>query len=479
MQARSDRRWLFVVIAVVIADVVASFETLMVVATLKALFKEFRDPAGVGWMVTAYLLVGAASAAVCGRLGDLFGRKRMIVLTLAIATAGSLVSALHDEIGWVIAGRALQGISAAVFPLSYGILRNCLPPERMATAGGLLMSSNAIGAMAGLMIGGLIVDYFSWRAVFLTSVGFTLFAIAVALLWLPAEATARKTMANIDLLGGILFAPAVAGLLLVVSKGAAWGLTDARTIAIAAGSLVLFAWWVRHELNHPDPLLDVRLLIRRDIALSNLVMALSALGPLQLTIVMMLLLQQSPATGIGLGMTASAAAAVKMPANLCSFVGGPIAGHFCATISERAVIQFGMALNMVCWTMLFFVHQNAWLVFVAVLLSTIGTTVAYVGVANKVTFSAPAGRTSEANGVTIAVRSIVNACGAQIVTLMLGGAVLSEQTQASAALAPSGYYKTFAFILVFSAASLVVARALSARRGEPDESARDEVPAAA
>jgi len=470
MQPQSDRRWVLIVIAVVIADVTASFESMMVVATLKALFKEFRDPAGVGWMVTAYLLVAAVAATLCARLGDLFGRKRMILLVLAAAAAGSLLSATHTELEWVIAGRALQGVSAAVFPLSYGVLRSHLPEERIATAGGFLMASNSVGAIAGLMIGGLIVDHFDWRAVFMTSAVVAILTVGVAWLWLPAE-PARRGPANLDILGGVLFAPAIAGLLLVISKASVWGASDPRTIGIAVGSFALLAWWVHHERNHPDPLLDVRLLARKDIALSNIVMLLVAVGPLQLTIVMMLLLQQSPATGIGLGMTASAAAALKLPANFGSFITAPVAGRFCRSAGERPVMELGILMNIAAWIMLFFVHDNVWLVFVAVLLSTIGTTIAYVAVANRITFAAPAGRTSEANGVSIAVRAVGNACGAQVVALLIGGAVLSEQKAGAATLAPAGYYMTFGFILCFSIAALAAARALSGGTGGRSEPA--------
>ena len=467
MLKKGQPGWKSILAALIIADITASFEAMMVYSTLRDLYLTFNDTAGVGWLITAYLLVGAAAAAVCGRLGDLYGRKRMMVIILSLATVGSILSASSTALGGVIAGRAMQGLTAAVLPLCFGALRKHVPFNRVSLAGGILMSSASIGAISGLVIGGLIVDSMNWRVVFWLSALFGVLAVLLVMALLPNDKP-EGGLAGLDIFGGVLFAPAIAGLLFAVSKLGQWGLTDPRILLVCLASTGLFIWWIRHELNHRQPLIDVRLLARRDIALTNLSMLFLAFGALQLTMIMMLLLQQNPITGIGLGMAAAAAGLFKVPGNVASVLISPVAGQFCKDGGEQRVILTGFILNIVAWSTLIFFHQQIWMVFGVVVLSTLGTTLCFVGSANHITAIAPADRTSEANGVTMAIRSIGASCGAQTFTLLLGAAVMSEKAGESGGLsALSAYQITFVAIVALSVCGLLFVLMLGRRPSLP------------
>src|SRR3546814_57960 len=116
-----------------IAEVTGSFETAMILAALKRLIEDFGNPAMVGWLITGYLIVGAAIAAVVGRLGDLFGRRRILIAVLLIGAAGSLISALSGNFAILLTGRLMQGVTGAILPLCIGLVHENLGQERAPT----------------------------------------------------------------------------------------------------------------------------------------------------------------------------------------------------------------------------------------------------------------------------------------------------------------------------------------------------------
>lgn len=452
-----SQQWKTVLAALVVADVTAAFETMMILSALRVITAEFGSPADVAWLVTAYLLVSAAAAAICGRLGDLYGRKRVLIIVLAMAAGGSILSASLAPLGWIIAGRAVQGVAGAVLPLCYGILRDEMPNERRAVAGGVLISASAVGALLGLVVGGLIVDNLAWRGIFWASGSFAILAALMVARFVPASERATDKV-DLDLLGGALFVSAVAGLLLLVSYAGSWGLLNVRTGSLAAVSIGLMIWWVVHELSHANPLLDVRLLAKREILFTNLTYIFTAAGPMQTSLFVLLLLQQSPATGIGFGLTAAAAGALKIPAHTGSLLVSPIAGHLCKIRGERWVIAAGLILNCVGVTTLFFFHDILWVVVIVTMMSTSGAAAVMVGVANNITRVAPAGQTSAANGINNSFRSVSFAYGAQIVTMVLGGAIMAEKGAGSSGVsAVSSYHMVFAIALAFGLLSLIFA----------------------
>ena len=120
----------------------------------------------VTFALTAFLLTASIATPIIGRLGDMFGKERLLVITLIIFALGSLVCALSHSIGLLIAGRAIQGIGGAVFPLSFGIIRDEFPREKVATGIGLISATFGIGGGAGLVLSGLIVDHLAYEWIF-------------------------------------------------------------------------------------------------------------------------------------------------------------------------------------------------------------------------------------------------------------------------------------------------------------------------
>ena len=124
------------------------------------------DASGIAWVLTAYLLAAAVATPVAGRLGDMFGKRRMLVLSLLLFGAGSTVAALGRSLELVVVGRALQGFGGGIFPLCFGIIRDEFPRERVASSIGLISAIFGIGGGAGLVAGGLIADHLSYHWIF-------------------------------------------------------------------------------------------------------------------------------------------------------------------------------------------------------------------------------------------------------------------------------------------------------------------------
>lgn len=464
-ELRPGRPMWLLLAALMVIELVAAFETGMVFAAMATFIRAFGDPVRVGWLVTAYLLVAGASAAIGGRLGDIYGRRRLLIIVMALACIGSLISGATDQLAWVLTGRTMQGVVGAALPLCYGIARENLPKARVATAVGIITGTASVGAGLGLVLGGVVVDNLSWQWLFHISAIGTAVAVTLLLVVIP-RSPVRRFEGRLDVLGGLLFVPAILGVLLAVSKAPAWGWLDGRTLSLLAGSVVLLALWVRVELRHPHPLIDVRLLANRQVALANILMGLIAVGAMQAQ-VLALLLQQPAWTGVGLGLSATVAGLIKVPANFAGALGAPWAGSIASRHGARLAMLFSLAILCVGWLILTFNHSAPWIAGLVMLLTGIGIAAAFTSVPNLVMEVVPADRTSEATGLSAVIRNTTQAVGSQLVALSLASSMVSDPSKGSGSF-PSQQAFTLTFALVAGSCCVAFLVALSLpRRPQP------------
>ena len=218
--ARSDA---LVLGALFLGEVASAYQIGTIYAALPSLRRGFADPVAVGWTITSAFLVSAMVAALCGRLGDLLGRRATLLVVLATCAAGSLISALSSALSGVIIGAALQGVAGAVLPLCFGLVREHLQPARVPFAIGTVVAGGGLGPAVALLLGGVVVDHFSWRGAFLGSALVDLAGLAAAWWAVPGSTSAPRGASDIDMVRGVLFAPAIGGLLLCLSKAHEWG----------------------------------------------------------------------------------------------------------------------------------------------------------------------------------------------------------------------------------------------------------------
>lgn len=455
----TDRRNLPLVIgALWIAEVTGSFETAMILAALKKLIEDFGNPAMVGWLITGYLIVGAAIAAIVGRLGDLFGRRQVLVVVLIIGAVGSLISALSSNFPVLLAGRLMQGVTGAILPLCIGLVHENVGKERAPMAIGLMISGASIGTAAGLVVGGMIVDNFSWHSVFFASAGLCAIS-AVAIGGLLPRSPRQAASAPVDWLSGLAFAPGVALVLVYFSMAKDWGWDGAVPLAALGFGLLLTLWWWRTSLASPNPLIAVRSFSDRTIAIGCAVTALVAMSALQITVVFSLLMQAPVWTLAGLGFTATLAGVAKLPSNISSVFAGPLGGWLAARGGGRFALIAGGVVTITGWLLWFAMDVDSFAKVVAQLIViSFGTTMLFSVAPTIIAQASPPERISEISGLLTVIRQLFMGIGAQMVTTLLAADIVRRGDEVYPS--PFAYDLTIAAIVALCTAAVLTALAL-------------------
>jgi EmrB/QacA subfamily drug resistance transporter len=230
--------------------------------------------AAVQWVITAYAITFGGLLVLGGRIGDLFGRRRTFVLGLVLFSLASLSGGLATSIGVLIAARAVQGIGAALVAPAALSLITTSTPEGLARnrALGYYGATASIGFVAGLVFGGVLVQYFDWRAVLWVNVPIGLIAAALAPV-LIADAS-RGVRTRLDFGGALLVTGAIAALVYGVSEGPELGWASATTLGALALAITLGVGFVHVEQRHPAPLVRLGMLRRRRLRSANVAMIL-------------------------------------------------------------------------------------------------------------------------------------------------------------------------------------------------------------
>jgi predicted MFS family arabinose efflux permease len=395
----------------------------MLLAALPAVARQY-DLTSAGWLVTAFLLVQASSAAVGARLGDIFGRRQILTILIFICLTGSVICATSHNIEFIIAGRALQGASGAILPLCYGTAREIAPARSAPFWIGCLTGAYAFASAFGYALGGYFSDLGEWRLIFWYSAGHAV--LLLPLLWIAVPRSIRHgVVGRFDFLGGLLLAPAVAAILYGTTSIGKFGWRSAAGAAIVMGPILLIIWML-HELRRPDPLIDVRLLRRPSILLGNVCGAIASLGMMQLPLIILPFLQQPTATGAGLGLSATTAGLLKIPSNVAAVMAAVLGGYICARYSSRLAIVLGGLIGSIAWTGLYFFHGTATSVVLVTIVAAFGATVLLSALPNLVLEAAPDNRASEVTGLSAVCRGIFSAVGAQAVVIVLASSTVRD-----------------------------------------------------
>lgn len=441
-----------------IAEVTGSFETAMILAALKKLIEDFGNPAMVGWLITGYLIVGAAIAAIVGRLGDLFGRRQVLVVVLVIGAIGSLVSALSTNFPVLLAGRLMQGVTGAILPLCIGLVHENAGKERAPMAIGLMISGASIGTAAGLVVGGMIVDNFSWHGVFFASAGLCAVS-ALAIGGLLPRSPRQPATQPVDWLSGLAFAPGVALVLVYFSMGKDWGWAAPLPLAALGVGVLLTLWWWRASLASPNPLIAVRSFSDRTIAIGGAVTALVAMSALQITVVFSLLMQAPEWTLAGLGFTATLAGLAKLPSNISSVFAGPLGGWLAARGGGRLALIAGGLVTIAGWLLWFVIDIDSFGKVVAqLIIISFGTTMLFSVAPTIIAQASPPERISEVSGLLTVIRGLFMAIGAQMVTTLLAADIVRRGDEIYPS--PYAYDTAIAVIAALCAAAVLTALAL-------------------
>jgi MFS family permease len=455
----------FAIYSTLVVTAFASAAGLTTIYTMLAtLYREYPGSTAVGWAVTAYLLVSAVAAALGGRFGDLLGRRRMILLILVLAGAGSLVSALSPGLGGVLAGCALQGVAGCLTPLLIGLAREILPRQQVPFAIGVLTAAGMFGAGLTYLAAGWVIDHFASHGGFIAKTLISALAFAMVIAFVPRPAQAGAALPRIDLARGLLFAPALVAILLAVQNLRSWGPADPRFLGLAGGGAALLLYWSRHQLRQAVPLIEIRFLLQRQALLANGAMICVGLGCIQIGQLMSLFLQQPQWTQTGFGLTATAAGWLMMPLNALSIVAAPLSGRLSLRYGARRSALAGTVLAIAAWTALTLRHDNLWNVMGAAAVSTIAYAILATAIYNMVVDTVPPERTSEAAGTTYVLLMVAMATGSQVLFALMNAARVKDPARSLVSYpADSAYALAFAYVAAVCVLALAAVAAVPKR----------------
>ncbi|WP_019056897.1 MFS transporter [Streptomyces prunicolor] len=374
------------------------------------------------WVVTATLLVAAVSVPVVGRLGDLLGKRRMLLVCSVPLIVGSVVCALSSSIVPMIIGRGLQGIGMGMVPLGIALLRDVVPRERLSPSIALVSASMGIGGGLGLPIAAAVAQYANWRALFWGAAA--LAVVVAALIWflipdVPAAAKGQR----FDVPGALGLAVGLVCLLLGISKGADWGWGSGTVLGLFAVAVVALLVWGVWELRTSDPLIDLRTTARPRVLITNVASVFVGVAMYASMLVVPQLLQFPAATGYGLGQSMLAAGMWMLPGGIMMMIVSPLGGKLTnirgpkfTLISGVLVITAGYALSMG-------LMGSAWGLMVVCIVINSGVGLAYGAMPALIMSSVPLSETAAANGFNSLMRALGTSIGAAVI-----GVVLSQMT---------------------------------------------------
>jgi MFS family permease len=433
-------------------------EQAIVVPALPAMAAHYgASISAVGWLVTGFLLAGIVAIPLLGRLGDLFGKRRLLLVALGAFAVGSLVCAVTDSIGLVIAGRIVQGIGMAAAPLIYGLVRDSLQPDALPRAVGAVVGAGSAGVAIGLLLSGLLVDHASVPAIF-----WFLFLLAagiwVAVIAFVPESPVRAS-ASIDYLGAALLAVGLATLLLGISKGNDWGWSSARVLGLFATSLVSLTAFTLVERRVTEPLVDLGLVARRPFATAHLSHGVFAFSFYLATLVIPLIaaLPEDPAYGLGLSTTQIAL--VLLPSGLAAMVSAWAGGRLVDRAGSRVLVASGSVLGLAAYAFLLLAEWSPAVFATASGVFGLAWGLVLTGLYPVVIRGASTDKTSVAVAVNLVVRNTALAVGAQVAFAMIEGAGIVDGLPAEV-----GFDRIFVVGVIGACLTLATAVLLPRRR---------------
>ncbi|GGF42933.1 MFS transporter [Microbacterium sorbitolivorans] len=413
-----------IVAALAFAGLSSAFMFTLVVplqAELPALLDAPREE--TTWVVTITLLVAAVATPISGRLGDMYGKRRIILALLVALMVGSLVAALSHSIVGLIIGRGLQGLTTGVIPLGIAIMRDVLNPARLGTAVAFMSATMGVGGAIGMPVAAYVAENFDWHMLFWLALALGVLGfIAVALL-VPGDTLLSS--GRLDIMGVIGLAAGLTGLLLFVSRGADWGWGSPAAIGSVAGGVVALALWGWYQLKTTDPLVDLRVAARPAVLLTNLAAIGMGFALFGSNVSFPQMLELPAETGHGFGLTMMQAALVIMPSGLIMMVLSPLSGQLEKIFGPRPLFTIGTAAIVVAYVFVLIFQTEVWHIVVVNCIIGVGIAFSFAAMPMIIMRAVPANETGVSNGLNALFRSV----GTSSASAVMGGVLAAMTTE--------------------------------------------------
>ena len=487
--------WKVLAILSCIATMVMYAETMLIPA-IPDLIKEFHVSYSMSsWILTAYLISGAVMTPIAGKLSDIYGRKKILLIIMVIYAVGVSTAGFASNIYFMIIARAIQGIGMSMFPIAFGIIRDQFPREKISIGQGVITSMFASGAVIGLSVGGFIIQDFGWRATF-----FTIIPIAIVLLLIirqfihvnqdeQKEYQQRKPdqllrIANkdsqknidksnndkpanqIDIKGAILLAVAITFFLLVLtfietsgsnntasSIGNSYNNNNNNTsiaiilfVIVGIISLLLF---IIIERRAKYPLVDFRLMLNKSILPANLIIMIVGMSMFMVFQTIPILVRNPEP--IGFGEDAISTGKVQLPFAIILLIFGPTSGFIISKLGSLKPIIAGTIITAIGFFSLLILHSTEFLVSVNLAILSTGLSLTSVGAMNVIILSTP----RQFSGISLGMSSLMRIVGASIGPALAGMYMQTHQSILTIHGAAQYFPSTISFNFIFLTAAIL------------------------
>lgn len=405
-------------------------QTLVVplIAQLPVIFN--TSSTNASWVITVTLLAGGVATPIIGRLGDMYGKKRVLLFALAPMLVGSMICAAAGGLVPMIIGRGLQGVAVGSVPLGISLLHDVLPREKVDGAVALMSASMGIGSALGLPLAAGVAQYASWRVLFWVVAGLTALTIVFAWRIVPRDGVTSAKSRSFDYAGAVILALGVVALLLGVSKGSEWGWTSASTLSLVIGSVVVFLGWGWWELRTPNRLVDLRASARRPVLLTNIASVFLGFAMYAQSLVIPQLMQLPASTGYGHGQTMLQMGLWMAPMGVAMMAVSPLGGRVTRRYGAKTSLVVGSVIIAIGYGASTLVTGSLVGLMLTSSLVSAGVGFAYGAMPALIMATTPANDKAAANGFNSLMRSFGTTASAAVLGVLLAqlSTPLGDQT---------------------------------------------------
>jgi EmrB/QacA subfamily drug resistance transporter len=410
---------------------------------------------GVTWLLTGFLLSASVGTAIIGKLGDLYGKQRLLVWTLLTLAAGTLLGALSGSLAVLIAARIIQGVAGGIFPLSFSIARDEFPADRVAGSIGLMSAILGVGGGLGLVVGGLIDEHLNWHWLFW--IPLPAMALAALCTWRFVPESPVRSPGRVNWAAAALLTAGMSCVLIAIAQTSVWGWTGPATLALLAFGLAVCGGWILVELRSRNPLIDMTMMAVRGVWTANLAAFLVGAGLYAWFLLLPQFAQLPRSTGFGYGASVVAAGLYLLPCALGMGVLASVAGPVDRRFSSRRALVTGAAVSAAACGWLTITSRHPFDMLLSSTLLGVGIGLAFAALGNLIVQAVPAHQTGVATGMNTVLRTLGGALGGQIAATF----VVASTIHGLPAL--TGFTRTFAMAAVFLACCVVAGLLVPAR----------------
>jgi EmrB/QacA subfamily drug resistance transporter len=419
---------------------------------------------GITWLLTGFLLSASVGTAIIGKLGDMYGKQRLLVWTLLILAAGTLLAGVSGSLALLTTARIIQGVAGGIFPLSFSIARDEFPAGRVAGSIGLMSAILGIGGGMGLVIGGLIDEHLNWHWLFW--IPLPAMAVAAFCTWRYIPESQVRSPGRVNWAAAALMTTGMSCVLVAIARTTVWGWAGPPTLALLASGLAVCGLWILVEVRSPNPLVDMAMMRVRGVWTANLAAFLVGAGLYACFLLLPQFAQLPPGTGFGYGASVVGAGLYLLPCALGMGVLGSVAGRVERRFGSRRALVAGAVVSAAGCGWLAIASQHPYDMLLSSTLLGVGIGLAFAALANLIVQAVPARQTGVASGMNTVLRTLGGALGGQIAATFVAGSMVHGLP------ALTGFTRTFTMAAVFlaccaGAGLLIPAPALAAASLRP------------